>query len=210
MKNAAPFHAGKSGDPRDGRQFIHHHRVGNANADFAFARQRACEDCTQVRRVLAKRTAAQIRQHAVIDGIHAARQWTQQTAARHDDVEIFQRDAVPGQFRTNQLFAKRTLLYDAAEAFQILRIVREVAFKNALFFNENGNLGACGTGIDHQDQGLGRRFHFAAPRPISSTVSAMDCNLEALLSARDGTTTGVRLPTTTEAKTTLDQHCSAL
>lgn len=45
---------------------------------------------------------------------------------------------------------------------------------------------------------------------ISNIASAIDCNLLSGLSTREGTTTGVLHPTTTPAKTTLTQICSAL
>ena len=131
-------------------QFINDDGVNDVAGHAQGITDLAGEDTAQVGGVLALDTGLQVSQQGIADGIGAAGDGFEQTAAAHDDVEGLGIAVLFFQKVQNDLLSEVLLVDDAGILGDFLGGVAQRFFKQQGLILEHTDLGGGGAGIDDQ------------------------------------------------------------
>ena len=151
MENADTLEQGVTGIARHISHLIDDHGVHDVGGDAQLVADLAGDQAAQVGGVLTLNADGAVRDHVVVDGVGAAADGTQQTAAAADSGQGAGVDALLAQRAHDQIAAPVLLGGDGFELGNVLRTMAQGLVKEQLLILIDTDLGGGGAGVDDEN-----------------------------------------------------------
>ena len=151
VENADALEQRMTGIARHISHLIDDHRVNDVGGDAQLVADLAGDQTAQVGGVLPLHADGAVLDHVVVDGVGAAADGTQQTAAAGDGGEGAGVEALLAQRLHHQIAPPVLLGGDGVELGNILRAVAQGLVKEKLLVLVHTDLGGGGAGVDHKN-----------------------------------------------------------
>ena len=151
VENADTLEQGMTGIARHISHLIDDHGVHDVGGDAQLVADLAGDQAAQVGGVLTLNADGAVRDHVVVDGVGAAADGTQQTAAAADGGQGAGVDALLAQRAHDQIAAPVLLGGDGFELGNVLRTMAQGLVKEQLLILIDTDLGGGGAGVDDEN-----------------------------------------------------------
>jgi len=161
VKDADAGQLGQPGQPGDGLELVHHHRIDDECRRAAPLRQLMGQDAAEVGGVLAHLALAQVFEHRFGHGVGPSLDGAQKPAAADDGLQGIERDGFSREEIQNRLEPEGVLVRDGGILADHVLVVAEGLGAAQGPTLKHRNLGRGGAGIDRQYPLVCFRHHIA-------------------------------------------------